>query len=331
MESCASCGHELEVGRFCTNCGHPVGAPVPDEDWRTGTAERPAVDPHEATATAPVVPPPAVQPDPGGPRYPLFADEVDGDGPGTPPEPTPSAHRQPRAPRRWVPWVAGFAALAVIAALGTWLLTGGDDSGAGRATGPATSTSRTPSPTPTTSGTPSPTPSTTPSGPAPGKPQDVARLATATVPATAPPNEDVSGNLVRYEARNMLDGVPTTCWRMPGDGTGEEITFELDSPTELTELGLVNGYAKTAVDAGGRPLDWYHGNRRVLQVEWVLDDGTTIPQTLDDDRRLQTVEIDPTTTSTVLLRLVSVSAPGTGRAARNYTPISDVALVGTPS
>lgn len=29
MTTCARCGHELGIGRFCLNCGHPVGEPVP--------------------------------------------------------------------------------------------------------------------------------------------------------------------------------------------------------------------------------------------------------------------------------------------------------------
>ena len=50
MSSCTSCGHQLGVGRFCTNCGAPVDSstpdgtpvstPVTDGDWRTDTAER---------------------------------------------------------------------------------------------------------------------------------------------------------------------------------------------------------------------------------------------------------------------------------------------------
>jgi hypothetical protein len=32
MSTCARCGHELGVGRFCTNCGHPIGAPVPESE-----------------------------------------------------------------------------------------------------------------------------------------------------------------------------------------------------------------------------------------------------------------------------------------------------------
>jgi hypothetical protein len=43
---CAQCGAELGIGRFCTNCGHPVGAPAtdpalpsePESDWRSATA-----------------------------------------------------------------------------------------------------------------------------------------------------------------------------------------------------------------------------------------------------------------------------------------------------
>ena len=158
----------------------------------------------------------------------------------------------------------------------------------------------------------------------------MASLATAIVPGTAPPNQDLQGNMVRYEARNMLDGVAETCWRMPGDGSGGEITFQLAEPTTLTSVGMINGYAKLATDAAGRELDWYHGNRRVLAVEWVFDDGTTVGQTLSDTDQMQTVDVSVTTT-TVQLRLLRVSAPGTGRARRDYTAISDVALVGTAS
>ena len=44
MSSCTSCGHQLGVGRFCTNCGAPVDSSArptaprsalrPDDDWR---------------------------------------------------------------------------------------------------------------------------------------------------------------------------------------------------------------------------------------------------------------------------------------------------------
>lgn len=34
VTTCARCGHELEPGRFCLNCGHPVGEPVPEDELR---------------------------------------------------------------------------------------------------------------------------------------------------------------------------------------------------------------------------------------------------------------------------------------------------------
>lgn len=345
MDTCATCGHDLGGGRFCTKCGRPRDTPPPatagvhdadatrqmpavttaaDDDWRTDTAERPAVPDATHHTHRPGTPPPPAAPVVAGdgPRFPLFADQVPADEPGTPtersrvlppaPAPAPAVDGTDRPRRDWLPWVAvGAAALLLVAVLGGWMLLGGSssqppaDAHGGRGSAGAGG-----------------------SGGA-GGPSDVAREATAQVPATAPPNQDLDGNMVRYEARNMLDGVPTTCWRMAGDGTGDEITFDLARPTTLTTVGLINGYAKTAVDARGHELDWYHGNRRVLSVEWTFDDGTTVTQDLTDTTRMQTVKVDHVTTQHVRLRLVSVSAPGRGPAARDYTPISDVTLQGS--
>ena len=99
----------------------------------------------------------------------------------------------------------------------------------------------------------------------------------------------------------------------------------------MTSVGLINGYAKTATDASGSPLDWYTGNRRILSVEWVFDDGSVVSQQLTETRRLQSVDIEPVTTSTVQLRLVTVTTPGEGPSRRDYTAISDLALVGSPA
>ena len=288
MANCANCGHELEVGRFCTNCGHPVDAPPPP--------------PPPPPSTPP--PPQAGQVPPPPPRYPLFADETE---PAyVAPEPEPHHHRRPRPV--WPFVVAAVALLLVVGVLaGVALLSGDDEASPGTAT-------------PTKSGH-GHSSSATPAG------GSLLDGATVTVPATAPPNQDVNGNPTTYDGDNMLDGVPETCWRMPGDGSGEEITVTLPRQTHLRRVGLINGYAKTAEDAQGRELDWYHGNRRVLSVEWVFDDGTTVAQDLTDTEAVQSVDVDVTTT-TVVLRLVSVSDPGTGRASRDYTAISDLSFVG---
>lgn len=304
MSVCTQCGHELGVGRFCVNCGHPVGAPPTEDDWRTGTAERPvAAVPH-------------------GPRYPLYADEA---------ATSTGSHRRvgPARGASWLPWVLAAAVLVLVAGLGTALLLSGDDDPAPGNTERTASDTRSPSESTEPTAEESPGPDDGESADA-GGPEDVSRTATVTVPATAPPNQDVDGNLVRYEGRNMLDGVPETAWRMPGDGSGETLILALAEPVTLTSVGLVNGYAKTATD-GGATFDWYAGNRRVLAVEWVFDDGTVVRQDLARTRELQTVDLEPVTTQRVELRLVSVSSPGTGPSARNFTAISEVSLVGTPA
>lgn len=341
MEVCAHCGHRVVTGRFCTQCGRPVDA---DDDWRTGTAERPAVrvPPSESSPAAaspatappdpPTLPPPAAGPPPP-PRYPLFADDVAAaptrsmpiTPPAPPPDVPPAGGSRPasrRSRRSRLPWLVGAVALVVVVVAAVLVLADGDDDGdpAGDQTSAESRRDR--------SGGRSAEPTQEPApveGPLPTDgPVDLARYAAVTVPATAPPNEDVDGNMVRYESGNMLDGVAETCWRMPGSGADREITFSFPEPATLTEVGLINGYAKRSGD-----LDWYRGNRKLLQVTWVFDDDTTVEQSLDQTRRLQLLEIDPVTTTTVTLRLDEVSEPGPGRSARDNTAISDVSLVGS--
>jgi hypothetical protein len=169
--------------------------------------------------------------------------------------------------------------------------------------------------------------SAAPSAGADGGGENVASTATASAPVTRAPGVDTQGNRTSYDASNMLDGDKTTAWQMPGDGTGKVLTFTLAKKTHLTQVGLVNGYAKTG-EQGGEKVNWYAGNRRVLAVEWLFDDGSTVRQDLEETTDLQKTGVD-VTTKTVRLRLVEVSPPGTGKAARNMTPVSEVGLTGT--
>jgi len=333
VDVCTQCGYELGIGRFCTNCGHPVGAPAtpavagreaPAPDRRTDTAERPRAVPPSTPATAPT-PPPA--------RSPLYADEEPA-APDTDPGPRPAPSTTSRArhvdeSRRqgaaagWVPWVAGLTVMLLLAALGLWLLLAGDDDQV--ATDRVSAPDRTEQPSldprrPEGRATVSPEPQVVPG--------DLADAATVQAPAPAPATQDVTGSPVTFVAAHLLDGVPETCWRMPGDGTGESITFRFGGPTEMTEVGLVNGYAKTASTASGS-YDWYAGNRRTLQVEWTFDDGTVVTQDLRETRAMQTVALDEgVVTEQVTMRLIEVSPPGTGPASRDYTAISEVSLRG---
>lgn len=291
MGYCTNCGHQLEAGRFCTSCGHPVPA---TPEARTDTAERPAVP---APPPPPPSTPPPSSPSPP-PRFPLFADET---------EPPAYVAPEPAGPRPRPVWP--FVLVAAVLLLVIGVLVGvavhtGDDGGTGDQASDE--------PTRSAGGT--------------GSAGSLTQQSTVQVPTSAPPNQDVTGKPTTYVGANLLDGVPETCWRMPGDGSGEEVTVTLPRATHLRRVGIINGYAKTAQDAQGRELDWYHGNRRVLAVEWVFDDGSTVEQDLADTTAVQSVDVDVTTT-TIVLRLVAVSPPGTGPAARDYTAISDLSLV----
>lgn len=325
MDLCDQCGAELGIGRFCTNCGHPVSAPATSEVWRTDTAERPRV----------TVPPPAPFV-PEQPRFPLYADQAEVDAAREPTaflapvaESEPPRHRgdDPPGGADWLPWVIGLLVMVLIGAAGGWLLFSGEDEEPVLAQEPSRSGDRSSGRDRSPELEPSPTEGE-PEGS--GEVVDLTPSVRVEAPAPAPPSQDSSGNTVRYVATNMLDGLEETTWRMPGDGTGESITFSLDSPAVLTEVGLVNGYAKVGQDAGGL-LDWYAGNRRIFEVEWSFDDGTVLTQTLRESAGMQTLALDDVQTRSVTLRLLEVSEPGTGRASRDYTAISDVSLVGTPA
>jgi hypothetical protein len=155
----------------------------------------------------------------------------------------------------------------------------------------------------------------------------VAGFAQASAPSHAPSAVDFTGAPVTYVPSNMVDGRNDTCWRTPGAATGTELTFRLDQPTRLTRVGLVNGYSKIAY-AGGRAYDWYLGNRRVLAVQWIYDDGSSVSQTFGNDRSMQQTAIRPVTTRSVRLRITQVSPPGQGPASRDDTAISEVLLLG---
>lgn len=274
---CTQCGQQVELGRFCTNCGTPLAART--DAWRTDTSERGVAVEAEHTSAEHTSVLPAVATVSGELQRPAYA--------------APVAYPAPRRSRPRPPvWLWLVAAIVVVALIG-WLLgrsthdgTAADGHGAAASAG------------------------------------DLTRGATASAPVTAPPRQDVDGDLVPYVAGNLLDGVPSTTWRMAGDGTGTTLTVTLPAESVVTRVGLINGYAK--VDDG---TDWYPRNRRVLEVEWEFDDGSRVVQHLEQTPTMQGIDVGPVRTSTVRLRIMFVSAPGD----RDYTAISDLLLQGSPA
>ena len=364
---CAQCDAPAGPGRFCANCGAPLGDVVatagnaedPSHAWRTDTAERPRIAVPDETPPEPAVPPQPFDV-PAPPRFPMYADEVARPGAEPMSEPTaepmsepvtqpvteraptpvpdrPAAARMPAPAAASGPtgtpgvglWIGVAAVLLTALVVGGWLLLHGPGDGA---TTPKSSTTvpHRSHHSGSTSSPPSSATSPTSASTTPGGDSEVAGLARASSPAHAPSGVDVEGQPVTFLAANLVDGSVETCWRRAGDATGTVLTIRLDQPTTLSSVGLVNGYAKIAHAAGHR-FDWYTGNRRVLGVDWVFDDGSQVSQQFQTSRQMQRITIDPVTTSTVQIKITSVSAPGRGRAARNDTAISEVSLIGRPA
>jgi hypothetical protein len=174
----------------------------------------------------------------------------------------------------------------------------------GEAAGRVTTTTTTTAPTTTTT--------TAPPGPL--------VLASASAPATAADGNDACQVSTSYAASNMIDGAPDSAWRMEGDGTGQTLTFALETRRRVTEVGLVPGYNKVDPCDGA---DRFVQNRRPTAVTWIFDDGSEVTQSLSDVRQLQSVAVNATTTS-IRLRIDGV----TGSPERDFTAISEVSARG---
>jgi hypothetical protein len=137
------------------------------------------------------------------------------------------------------------------------------------------------------------------------------------VSCVLPPSQDAAGRKVSYPPSNMLDGNATTAWRCGGKATGQKLVIDLPKGTDVGQVGLIPGYAKTDPANG---VDRYAENNRITRVRWHLGDGVTVTQRLDggaDNRSLQTVRVPRTTTGEITLEILDVV---TG--SRNTTAIS---------
>ncbi len=281
------------MGRFCLNCGHPIGAPVsPDEP---GPAAVAPVEKHHGWDPA----------DDLLPYSDSFDPELDTPLPGS----------------TWIAWVMGAAllmglALVVLALVGT-----GNQPTPPAADQPGGQTPENAVATPEDLDPQEL--EVSPDSLGVGRPFNATPDATIAVPSTTPATTDLDGELVAYTADKMQDGLPTTAWRMPGDGTDSTITITLAEPMVVNRVGLINGYAK---EVNG--VDWYPNNRRILTARWGFEDGSTLVQTFETGRRLQRAKVPAVLTATVTLTITSVTAPGSGAMGRDYTAISEVAVLG---
>ncbi|WP_432513407.1 NADase-type glycan-binding domain-containing protein [Kineococcus sp. SYSU DK001] len=232
---------------------------------------------------------------------------------------------EPRArPRSWP--VVGVVALGLVAAVGVslwWLLRPSDDAA-------RTVAAPSPSAAPATASAPAPVPPAEPAAnaPAPTATYPVGPVVPtgATAPSTSPDSADAAGRTTGYDVENVLDGSPSTAWRTEGDATGSTLTFTFDGTVRLTEVGLVNGFAKVDPYDG---TDRYEQGRRITAVTWTFRTAAgpvPVRQTLrDGDRGVQRLTVTPVEATAVDLTIEDVTRPGAG-GRFDRTAISDVAF-----
>lgn len=333
-----ACGAELGVGRFCLNCGHPVGTPAPE------VVEHPPIAPPvQAADPTPVAPtsPPDLTDDAAAPE----PAPAPGPEPGTDPEPDPEPEPETEARHEWDPredllpyesvddvdetpihgrawvfWVVGALLLVGLVVVLLRVFDADDDVSATDPAGQSTSEQTAPA------AAESPADAEGVATDAPtgvGRALQLAEGATFAVESTAPPTTDLDGNLVAYEASQMGDGDPTTAWRTEGAAEGQEIRVTLPQAAVVSRVGMVNGYAKQV--AG---VDWYPNNRRILSVTWTFDDGTSVEQTFAELPGMQRLDVTPVQTGTVVITIDAVTPPGAGDLGRDYTAVSEISISG---
>jgi hypothetical protein len=100
------------------------------------------------------------------------------------------------------------------------------------------------------------------------------------------------------------------------------VAVRLPAPARITQVGLIPGYAKTDPVSG---KDRFGENRRIRAVRWHFSDGTIIGQRFQDQPTMQQIAVEVTAS----WLLVEIVATVPGDPDHDYTPISDVSIVGT--
>ena len=145
----------------------------------------------------------------------------------------------------------------------------------------------------------------------------------STTPLTPPPRRPGRRRPRRTSTATPRPTTPATCStacrRRPGGrpatASGLKLVFTFPEKVRISEVGLINGYAKTATDDAGKTFDWYAGHRRITQVTWNFGVGPVVRQDLEDGRDVQTIDVEPVETRKLVLKIVATTPPGQGPAA----------------
>lgn len=221
--------------------------------------------------------------------------------------------------------VASVAALVVV-------LSRGDGSGGSAPTSFAVSaaSSVSSSPPPSSSAPPSTAPSASTSPPSIStKPPADVRPIGATADSTLASQRGCDGQLSTYDAANAVDGDLQTAWApAPDDGSGQHLLVDLGRSVELTEVGLVPGYAKVGPLRwnGCQPVSRFELNRQIVRVRYRFDDASMLEQSFSSQPMIQWTPV-AVTTRTIDVEILSTRLPA-GDHVDDDTLISEVGARG---
>lgn len=288
MDRCKLCGADLAGAATCPRCGEPVGP------GQTATPAPPLGPGVHRESDIPA-PPPATAAGTRPPSAPTPADRVPPTGPTSAPTRT----------KGYPVAVLLVVIVMLVLGLGALVVSRGSD-GSSDASDAMTDP---PSPGDPGSDESSLTVATADEPSAP---------ATTTTTSTPTPVELISGSIIArasselppvtsrgltYDAGNLLDGDPTTAWSQAGSQgdqptVGSWVAFDLPQPTDVTMVGIINGYVKS--DKA------YTENARPRSIVISSDDGTEVRVTLEDIRTQQEIAVDLPGASTITITIESV-------------------------
>jgi TIR domain len=157
---------------------------------------------------------------------------------------------------------------------------------------------------------------------------NLACLASISATATAPDSHDNAGNLTTFKAENAVDGSPDTAWRAEGDATGQSLRLTFPTAVHVRQIGMIPGYAKTDPASG---TDRFVQNRKVVEVRYEFDDGTTATYVFANSATMQYLSVDVRTrTIRVWIVRTAPGQPSGNEEARDYTPISEIDILAVP-
>lgn len=135
-----------------------------------------------------------------------------------------------------------------------------------------------------------------------------------------PDSQDGAGEPVSFAAKNLMDGVNSTAWRVNGNGLGVTITLTFGHKVHVTSVGLIPGYDK--IDPVTHENRFVQ-NRRVTSARWSTAQGSLANQTFIDKQTMQVMKFEANATTLRITITGSTASRG-----RDYTAISEVQVKG---